>query len=178
MTFFNKRGQSANEAAVIISFMTFFLIVTLAAISDDLISASDNNNRALIIDMAYVIEQEAKIAQSAEGGYFHQFTLPPTLNGLPYAVSITNSSTIGDQINVTILGVALNKQNGINVTRALSRDVQGNLVRGQNTVIKEGGIVIFRPVRLSAAQETECGTTCSGTVTPEECCDHMQLCCG
>ena len=36
-----KKGQSANEAAMLIMFMTFFLIITLAAVSDDIIKASN-----------------------------------------------------------------------------------------------------------------------------------------
>ena len=37
-----KKGQSANEAMMLITMLTFFLIATLAAVSDDLIRASDD----------------------------------------------------------------------------------------------------------------------------------------
>lgn len=174
----SKAGQSANEAALLVMFMTLSMIIALAAVSDDLIRASDNNYRTLLLDISEVIAQEAKIALSAEGGYFHQFTLPPTLNGQPYSLGFLNSTSISDQANISILSVASGRPNvQLNVTTVLARDVRGNLVRGQNTVRKEGGLVIFRPVSLSAAQEAECGSTCSGSVTAEECCDHLQLCC-
>lgn len=175
-----KKGQSANEAAMLITFLTFFLIITLAAVSDDIISASDNNYKALIQDIADVIEQEAQIAFSSENGYYHAFTLPAQLNGQPYITSILNSSSIGSQANNTIMSVASKRPNvPLNVTKLLPRDVLGNLVRGQNTVRKEQGIVIFRPIPLTAAQQADCGAGCgsSGIVAPEECCDHMQLCC-
>lgn len=174
-----KKGQSANEAAAIISFMTFFLIVTLAAISDDLISASDNNYRNLLMDIADVIEQEAQIAFNSENGYYHAFTLPPQLNGQAYITSILNSSSISSQANATIITVASKRSSvPLNVTKLLPRDVRGNIVRGQNTVRKEQGLVIFRPIPLTAAQQGACGSGCSsGIVAPEECCDQMRLCC-
>lgn len=173
-----KKGQSANEAAVLITFLTFFLIVTLAAISDDIITASDNNYKTLIQDVADVIEQEARIAFSSENGYYHAFTLPAQLNGQPYITSILNSSLISSQANMTIIAVASKRPNvQINVTKVLPREVLGNLVRGQNTVRKEQSRVIFRPTPLTASQQADCGAGCGGSVTAEECCDHMQLCC-
>lgn len=165
---------------MLITFLTFSLIVTLAAISDDIISASDNNYRALIQDVAGVIEQEALIAFSSENGYYHAFTLPPKLNGQPYITSILNSSSISSQANITMIAVASKRLSvAINVTKVLPRDVLGNLVRGQNTVRKEQGRVIFRPIPLTAAQQGDCNPGCGsgGTVAPEECCDHMRLCC-
>lgn len=173
-----KKGQSANEAAMLITFLTFFLIITLAAVSDDIISASDNNYKKMIQDIADVIEQEAKIAFSSENGYFHAFTLPPTLNGQPYVTSILNSTSISSQTNMTLVGVASKRPNvPINVTKVLPRDVRGNLVRGKNTVRKEQGIVIFRPIPLTAAQWAACPGCAGGIVTAEECCDHRNLCC-
>ena len=173
-----KKGQSANEAAMLVAFMTFFLIITLAAVSDDIITASDANYKALIQDVSDVIEQEAKIAFSSENGYFHAFALPPTLNGQPYITSILNSTSISGQANVTIVTVASKRPSvPINVTKLLPRDVRGNLVRGQNTVRKEQGIAVFRPVPLTAAQQGDCIAGCGGSVTAEECCDHMSLCC-
>ncbi len=175
-----KKGQSANEAAMIIMFMTFFLIITLAAISDDIITASDNNYKALIQDIADVIEQEAQIAFGSENGYYHAFTLPAQLNGQAYITSILNSSSISSQANITIITVASKRPNvPINVTKVLPRDVLGNLVRGQNTARKEQGLVIFRPIPLTPAQQADCNPGCGsgGSVAPEECCDHMHLCC-
>lgn len=177
-----KKGQSANEAAMIVTFLTFFMIVALAAVSDDIIRASDNNYRALLLDLADVIESEANIAFGSENGYFRAFTLPPTLNGQPYAVGIINSSSIGDQVNTTIIFVSSARPNvQLNVTKLLPRDVRGNLVRGRNTVRKENSIVIFRPIPLTAAQQADCDPPppcSSGIVTAEECCDQgYQICC-
>ena len=171
-----KKGQSANEAALIVTFLTFLMIITIAAVSDDIIQASDNNYKALLQDLADVIESEANIAFGSENGYFRSFTLPPTLNGQPYAISIINSTVISSQANTTILGVASRRPNvRLNVTKLLPRDVRGNLVRGQNTVRKENRIVIFRPIPLTAAQQADCGPPppcSSGIVTAEECCDQ------
>lgn len=174
-----KNGQSAIEALVLIGLMTFFLIITIAAVSDEIIKADDESYTSLLAEIADVIESEALIAFGSENGYYHQFTLPPTLNSQPYTTGMHNSTSIaGNQGNVTTLSVASKKLNvHANITRNLPRDVRGNLVRGQNTVRKEQGIVVFRPVPLTAAQQADCGASCSGSVTVEECCDHMSLCC-
>ncbi|MBI2550209.1 hypothetical protein HYV83_03440 [Candidatus Woesearchaeota archaeon] len=170
-----KRGQSANEAAMLLVILSFLLIVSLAAVSDDLIRTSDNNYKALLQDVADVIESEASIAFASENGYFRSFTLPPTLNGQPYAVSIMNSTQVGDQANMTILSVASTRPNvHLNVTRLLPRDVLGNLVRGSNTVRKENSIVIFGPLPLTPQEQTECNSVgCAVSImTKEECCDR------
>ena len=179
----HKNGQSANEAALIISFLTFFMIITLASVADDIAQASDNNYKSDIQDLADVIEQEGLIAFASQEGYFHQFTLPPTLNGQPYAISIINSTSlsgVGEQGNITLIGVASTRPSvPLNVTKVLPRDVLGNLVRGTNTVSKVNAIVIFRPVPLTAAEMTACSSSCGGTeLSREQCCDYgYALCC-
>ena len=160
---------------MIITFLTFLMIVTIAAVSDDIIQASDNNYRALLQDIADVIESEANIAFASENGYFRSFTLPPALNGQPYALSIINSTVISSQANTTILGVASRRPNvQLNVTKLLPRDVRGSLIRGRNTVRKENSIVIFRPSPLTSQEQTECNSVgCAvSIITKEECCDR------
>ncbi len=177
----HKKGQSANEAAMLIAFLTFFLIVTLAAVTDDLVQATDSNYRSQLQDLAEVIEQEALIAFSSENGYFHAFTLPPTLNGQPYVLSIVNSTSltdVGGQGNITLVSVASKRQGfPLNITKVLPRDVIGNLVRGTNTVSKEQKVVIFRPLALTAAEQAACGSTCSGVVSLEQGCDYGYAAC-
>ncbi len=154
---------------MLILFMTFFMIVTLAAVSDELIAASDNNFRNLLLDLATVIEQEAKIAQGSENGYFHSFTLPQTLNGLPYTVGIISSDSIGGQANITIIFVASANQNiQLNVTKVLPRDVGGTITLGPNTVKKVNGKIEIAslggfPVSVSDVNPAT-GSTLGGTV--------------
>src|SRR3989338_7074728 len=142
-----RKGQSANEAMMLITMLTFFLIATLASVSDDLIRASDDNYRALLQDLADFVEQEVQIAFGSENGYFHSFTLPQTLNGLPYTIGMINSTSLGDQANITILFVAsANKNIPLNITRVLARGIHGNLVVGRVFIKKEGGSVIIGSV--------------------------------
>ena len=170
-----KNGQTAAEAAVLVALLTFFLIVTLAAVSDDIAQAADNRYKGQLQDMAENIEQEGLIAFASEEGYYHEFTLPPTLNGQPYIISILNSTSlsgVGGQGNITLISVASKRQNfPINITKVLPRDVLGNLVRGTNSVRKAQKIVVFRPIPLSAAEQAACGS-CGGIVTAEQCCDY------
>ncbi|MBI2550207.1 IPT/TIG domain-containing protein [Candidatus Woesearchaeota archaeon] len=163
-----NKGQSANEAALLVIFLTFLMIITIAAVSDDIIRASDNNYRALLHDIADVIESEASIAFASENGYTHSFTLPQTLNGQPYAISIMNSTQVGDQANMTILSVASTRPNvHLNVTRLLPRDVLGTLVIGPNIVRKEQGIVTLMalplPPPVVSSVSPSSGSTLGGT---------------
>ena len=178
--FTRKNGQTASEAAVLVSLLTFFLIITLAAVSDDIAQAIDSRYKDQLRDLADVIEQEGLIAFGSEEGYYHEFTLPPTLNGQPYIISILNStslSDVGSQGNITLISVASKRQNfPINLTKVLPRDVRGNLVRGTNTVRKAQKIVVFRPIPLSAAEQAACGS-CRGIVTAEQCCDYGYTAC-
>lgn len=178
---FCKKGQTAIETLVLVGILTFFLILTLAAVSDDLLKAGDEAYVSLLKDVADVLEGEAAIAAGSAEGYSHPFRLPATLNGKPYAVSITNSTSISSQTNQTVVSVAPGLLSvKINITRFLPRDVRGNLVRGRNTVSKEEGLVVFRPIPLTGAQKAACNDIAnpcgsgSGIVTAPECCDHRE----
>ncbi len=142
-----KKAQSANEAAAIIAILTFFLVVTLAAVSDDVIRASDDNYKALLQDVADFIEEEARTAMGSENGYYHEFTLPELLNNQQYAVGIVNSTSIGSQVNISILFVSSGNQGiPLNITKVLARDIRGSVAIGKNSVRKENGIVILTSV--------------------------------
>lgn len=168
-----NKGQSANEAVLLISFLTLVMILTIGFVSDDIIRASHNNYRKVLSDLAYVIEKEASIAFGSENGYMHSFRLPPTLNGQPYKLSITSSVDLGIGVNTTVLAVASSRAE-VNLTRYLPRNVTGGLVRGWNSVRKENGGIIFTPLPLTPEEEMLCNT-CE---MPELCCDHdYPACC-
>ena len=161
----HKKGQSATEAAVLIAFLTFFLIVTLASVSDDLVHATDDRFTAQLLELADVIEQEATIAFSSENGYYHGFILPPTLNGKAYSVGLMNSSSIGSQVNITLLYVAsASGRVNLNVTKVLARDVLGTVKVGRNSVRKENGIVIFLPLRKFIGEPCDANSECLSDV--------------
>ncbi len=143
----HKKGQSATEAAVLVTFLTFFLIITLASVTDDLVHATDDRFTAQLLDLANVIEQEALTAFGSENGYYHAFVLPPTLNGKLYSVGMMNSSSIGDQVNITLLYVSSDSGRAhLNITKVLARDVLGSVSVGPNSIRKENGVVIFTPL--------------------------------
>ena len=167
----HKKGQSANEAALIISFLTFFMIITLASVADDILQATNNNLKSDLQDLADVIEQEGLTAFGSENGYYHSFILPQTINGQPYVLSMINSSSIGPQANISMVFVASgNPNNPLNITKVLPRDVLGSVVIGPNSVRKENGIVIFRPLPPllkypgePCTKDSECINTICGT---------------
>ncbi len=141
------KGQSSLEALSLIGILTFFLILTAGAVSNQLVKANQNNYISLLNEIADVIQTEATLAQNSENGYFHAFSLPQTVNGQLYGVSIMNStdlSALGFQANATLLIVSSGRADvRTNITRNLPKGVLGNLFIGQVSVKKENGIVML-----------------------------------
>jgi len=140
-----KKGQSAVEAASIFALFTFFMVITLAAVSDNIIKASDNNYNALLQDTADFVQEEARMAAASGNGYYHEFFLPTTLNNQPYEIGFINSTSISSNISILFVS-SVNPKVPINVTRVMGKDVRGNLAVGKVSVTKENGIVIIRSV--------------------------------
>lgn len=135
-----KKAQAANETALIIGFMTLFLIVFMTVISDKLFSATDDRTREIVEDLADVIESELVLAANAQEGYSRTFTLPFSLDGRPYTLQFFNVSDTGADFTQLVVG--------INVTggeytafRILPSNIRATLAVGDNFVRKHQGIV-------------------------------------
>ena len=135
-----KNAQAANEAAIIIGFMTLFLIIFLGAISDKLISATDVRTRALADDLADVIESELILAANAEDGYSRTFTLAPLLDGKAYLIEFYNRSNTN--ANFTQLVITVNVTGGEHsAVKVLPDNIIGTIATGDNLLRKQDGIV-------------------------------------
>ena len=150
-----KRGQAANEAAMIIGLMTLFLIAFLAVISDRVIVATNDRNKEVAEDLADVIESELVLAANAQEGYSRLFQLPPTLDGIPYTMIFHNKSdldsapTTTDTADFTMATVVLQMTSGdYNSIRLLPDNIIGSFRIGNNYVRKLNGFVSLNAEQL------------------------------
>ncbi|MBS3133050.1 hypothetical protein J4470_02890 [Candidatus Woesearchaeota archaeon] len=135
-----KKGQAANETALIMGFMTLFLIAFLAVISDKLFIATDDRAKEIAEDLADVIESELVLAANSQDGYSRIFTLPFSLDGKPYRLSFYNASNT--EANFTHMEVGINVTGGeYTAFRVLPKNIQGTLGVGDNFARKHEGFV-------------------------------------
>ncbi|MAG15463.1 hypothetical protein CMO88_00205 [Candidatus Woesearchaeota archaeon] len=143
-----KKAQAANEAALIIAFMTLFLIAFLAAISDKLVTATDDRDKEVAEDLADVIESELTMAVNAKNGYSRMFALPFSLDGKSYKLSFHNKSNLKtssggtDTANFTMAIVMLDISGGeYSTIRLLPENIIGSFRLGDNFIEKQDDFV-------------------------------------
>jgi len=135
-----KRAQAANETALIIGFMTLFLIAFLAVISDKLVIATDGRTKEMAEDLADVIESELILAANAQEGYSRVFTLPFSLDGKPYTLVFYNKTNTEANFTQMTVGIDITGAE-YNAFRVLPANIRGTLSIGDNFVRKHEGIV-------------------------------------
>jgi uncharacterized protein YpmB len=118
-----KRGQSAIEFAVIFGFVLFFFIVFFAIIQENQSDKNKEKERLIIQNIALDVQDEINLAAGSSEGYYREFTIPQNILGKDYDIQI-----IGEKVyaNTSDFGVSYSVF-----------EVQGNLVKGQNTIKKE-----------------------------------------
>ncbi len=135
-----KKGQTANETAIIIGVMLLFLIAFVAVISDKLVAASENRIRNLADDLADVIDSELSLAASAQDGYSRMFSLPDSLDGKDYGVLFYNQSATGSNFTQLVVTMSIS---GVeySTVRVTPENIEGNISIGDNFVRKQNGMV-------------------------------------
>ncbi len=82
------KAQSSVEFAMITSFMILIMTVFLGLSTQRLASIQDQNNYALLEDLANYIKTEIELGNSAYDGYSRTFDLPLRLSGHSYEITI------------------------------------------------------------------------------------------
>jgi hypothetical protein len=135
-----RKGQAANEIAIIIGIMILFLIAFMSVLGDQFVSVTDDRTKQLAEDLADVAESELVTASNAQDGYSRMFSLPPYLDGATYAIVLNNASTLG--ANFSSVLVSINTSNGeYSAMRILPGNVLGAFSEGANMVRKRNGLV-------------------------------------
>ena len=105
------------------------LIVFTASTREDVTRAESVKEFALVKDLAYSLQSEVNRVGYVEDGYVRGFTLPLTLEGYPYEVTVWN---------VTLVVNTSGYEYGLSVLPAT-----GNFTPGSNVIKKENGQILI-----------------------------------
>lgn len=141
-----KKSQSAIEAAMLISFMSFALIIFLVASYQRAIEAQEKNEKEILSDLISIIETELNLAAAASDGYYRIFELPPLLNGREYDITFVEAKYIGanfSEVEVRYLNKSL-------VDNAVTpANIIGRICKGRNLIAKTAGIANISCIECS-----------------------------
>lgn len=129
----SKRSQTAVEFLILVSVVLFFFTTFFLAIGENISDKSRENINKIINEIAITVQDEISLATESVDGYSRNFRIPFDLNGLDYDISITD-------------GYVYIKTDNVKDTIALPVfNVTGIILKGDNYIKREGGVVFMNP---------------------------------
>ena len=89
-----KRSQSSIEAALVITFMLFVLAVFVGIMAKKGIEIRKNVEYGALKQVVKIVDREVLSAQKSEEGYTRLFSLPEKAEGIPYNLTLINSTAL------------------------------------------------------------------------------------
>ena len=129
MTFLNRKAQSSFELSIIVAILLLFTVSIFAIIQVRMSSAIKERNDYLVQGIGNVISTETDLANSINGDYYREFTLPFSVEGKNYTLEKTSESDVVITIEDSSQVLFLNK----NVTGVFSH--------GKNVIRKINGVI-------------------------------------
>lgn len=126
----NPKSQSAMEFIVLATFMLMVMLGFFAVTSSRFLEAKEEGNKKIAEDIANFAYREIDIAKSVNDGYIRTFSMPQTVNGVDYSISVIDNR----EIVVNYLGHEY--------VKFLPANVTGSVVKGSNRIAKSNGIVL------------------------------------
>ncbi|MFH1182421.1 MAG: hypothetical protein V1702_05665 [Candidatus Woesearchaeota archaeon] len=173
----SKKSQVATEASAIFTFMTLVFIVVLLFVGNRLVDITTERNRELINDLGSVITAEFTLASQSQSGYHREFTLPETLKGIEYNVSILTSGMTNTNFSSLVINVT-----GEQYVYLMPKDISGNMCRTKRyTLDKQNSTVVVSCIGYECQFGEETGS-CSvmeglGLLVMAQCCSDYGFCC-
>ena len=124
-----NRGQSAIEFMILVGAVLAFFIGFLFAVNVNSADRRFEQQDVIIREVALTAQNEIALASASLDGYLRTFTLPFTIGGLDYEISVVENS---------VYVHTLNDKHAIALAIA---PVSGDLQIGANTIRKEDGVV-------------------------------------
>jgi hypothetical protein len=129
----SKRSQGALEFLGITVAVIFLFTLLFVAINENLGDKIKEKNNIEIKEIAYTVQDEINLATESSNGYIRNFKVPDDINGKNYSINIT-----ADMVYVK----SINENNAIALPIPI---ISGNIVKGENTIKKQNGIVYLNP---------------------------------
>ena len=128
-----KKAQSAIEFVVLATFMFLFFSVLFIYVQSLLVDITQSNKETGIEAVQAAVVKEIDLASRMPSGYERTFTLPSTIQGIPYSIQLqTETAPVKDAVLVSSGDTSL--------VAFLNADVSGTLQPGQNTLKKTATI--------------------------------------
>jgi hypothetical protein len=125
----SKRSQSAIEFLILTGFLLFSFTILFVAIQGNMSDKLRERQELAVKSIAIAVQDEINLASQSIDGYYRQFKIPEEINGKDYEINITDGTVYLRTVDKRY-AIALPVQN-----------VTGDLIRGTNTIKKEGGEV-------------------------------------
>lgn len=127
----NVKSQSAMEFIILASFMLLFILGFFAVASSRMLEAREEGNRKIAEDIANFAYREIEIAKSVSDGYARIFSMPQTVNGVSYDISIIDNREL------------VIDYSGYEHIKFLPSNVTGSIMKGVNKISKGNGMIFI-----------------------------------
>lgn len=126
-----RKSQSALEFVILTSFMLLAILGFFAITSSKVLESREESDRKVAEDIAKLAYREIEIAKSVNDGYVRVFSMPETINGVDYTISIID--------NREIVVNYLNQE----YIEFMPSNVTGSISKGTNVLTKNEGSIII-----------------------------------
>ena len=149
-----KAAQSAMESALLITFMTFVVIVFLALGTDKFLDVKKNKDKEPIHEVAEVIDTEIKLGASAQEGYSRVFELPYSIVGHNYTIELQNNSAVYISYD--------NYLDNYTAFVIIGQNINGTIQPGLNLITKANGTIFITPFCIDQDRDRYNNISCGG----------------
>ncbi len=94
-----KKAQASTEFVLLITFMLLVFIIVTIMVQKQLIQAKEQKNEALAKQLADEINNELKLANEVNPGYYREFYLPTLIGGNPYNMTLESDEDLIINLN-------------------------------------------------------------------------------
>lgn len=124
-----RKGQSAIEFIALVGAVGFFFLAFLFVLDMNLADKTWENRNLMTKEIALTVQNEISAASGSTDGYRREFNIPLYVVDMDY------------DINITGVFVYIRTVDGRHALALLVPNVTGNVIKGQNVIRKNSGIV-------------------------------------
>ena len=122
-----KKAQVAMEFVFLVGLAFTVMVVFVSSTRSEFSDLRSLEERSLVKDVSVMVQHELVVASNVEDGYIRKFIVPLNLEGISYNISIINNTL-------------LTSSSGYEYVLSVP-SIVGNVVKGNNTINKTGGII-------------------------------------
>ncbi len=134
-----KKAQSSMEFVILTGFMLVSFLVFYIVIQGKIVDANKNALDMNAKQVETLIINELKVAESVTDGYYREFELPRTIQGMNYTAQILSGVGGTPEIVITYS----NKERVYFVPQGYI-DSFSNISQGKNNITKVDGIILIQ----------------------------------